>query len=107
MIRATNSIAVRFEKVVEGINKILRAEIEQPQALQKNVLKKIGDLFHEQAETINKQGGRLTNFSQIQERDNKKLFQLISLYSELATCGVMDGKRKDSLKSEIINLINE
>jgi len=36
-----------------------------------------------------------------------KLFRLINLYSELAACGVMDGKRKDSLKTEIMNLINE
>ncbi|KAA6318126.1 hypothetical protein EZS27_031827, partial [termite gut metagenome] len=39
-------------------------------------------------------------------QENKKLLKLISLYSELATCGVMDNKRKESLKVEIINLIN-
>lgn len=36
-----------------------------------------------------------------------KLLKLISLYSELATCGVMDGKRKENLRAEINDLINE
>jgi len=104
---ATNSIAVRFEKIVEGINKILKAEIEQSRELQDNVLKKISEVFNQHADVINKQGERINNFSKIQLRDNKKLFRLINLYSELAACGVMDGKRKDSLKTEIMNLINE
>ena len=43
---------------------------------------------------------------QIRQRDYKKLFHLIQFYSELSTCGVMDSKRKDNLKTEIINLIN-
>jgi hypothetical protein len=32
--------------------------------------------------------------------------KLISLYADLAACGVMDGKRKENLKAEIYNLIN-
>jgi hypothetical protein len=107
MIRATNSIALRFEKVVEGINKILRAEIEQSRELQNNVLKKISEVFGQHADVINNQGKQINNFTKIQQRDNKRLFQLIYLYSELASCGVMDGKRKENLKTEIINLINE
>lgn len=107
MIRATNSIAIRFEKVVEGINQILRAEIEQSGELQNNVLKKISEVFGQHADVINNQGKHINNFSKIQQRDNKKLFQLIYLYSELAACGVMDGKRKENLKAEIVNLINE
>ena len=39
--------------------------------------------------------------------NNNKLLKLISLYSELAICGVMDGKRKESLRTEINDLINE
>jgi len=107
MIRATNSIAVKFEKVVEGINKILRAEIEQSRELQNNVLKKVSEVFGQHADVINNQGKQINNFTKIQHRDNKKLFQLIYLYSELASCGVMDGKRKENLKTEIVNLINE
>lgn len=107
MIRATNSIALRFEKVAEGINKILRAEIEQSRELQNNVLKKISEVFGQHADVINNQGKQINNFTKIQHRDNKKLFQLIYLYSELASCGVMEGKRKENLKAEIINLIKE
>ncbi len=107
MIRATNSIAVRFEKVVEGINKILRAEIEKSRELQNNVLKKISEVFSQHADVINNQGKHINNFTKIHQRDNQKLFQLIYLYSELASCGVMDGKRKENLKTEIVNLINE
>ncbi len=107
MIRATNSIALRFEKVVEGVNKILRAEIEQSRELQNNVLKKISEVFSQHADVINNQGKQINNFSKLQQRDNNRLFQLIYLYSELASCGVMDGKRKENLKTEIINLINE
>ena len=31
---------------------------------------------------------------------------MINLYADLAACGVMDGKRKESLKAEIYQLIN-
>jgi len=41
----------------------------------------------------------------MQQRSTKKLLKLIQLYSELSACGVMDGKRKEALKNEIINLI--
>lgn len=59
------------------------------------------------ADVINSQGKQINSLSQAQQRDGKKLLKLISLYSELATCGVMDGKRKDNLKTEIMNLISE
>ena len=51
-------------------------------------------------------GKQLTALYQIHQRDYKKLLQLLQLYSELSTCGVMDGKRKENLKAEIVNLIN-
>lgn len=107
MIRAASSVSLRFEKVVEALNGIIAKELQQSRDLQNTVLNKLSEIFNQHADVINKQGERLINFSKIQKRDNQKLFKLIYLYSELAACGVMDGKRKDSLKTEITNLINE
>ena len=59
------------------------------------------------ATVINNQAKQINDLSQVQQRNTNKLLQLISLYSELATCGVMDGKRKENLKAEIADLINE
>jgi hypothetical protein len=49
----------------------------------------------------------ISNHTQTQQRDNRKLLKLISLYSELAACGVMDGKRRESLRAEIAQLTDE
>lgn len=70
-------------------------------------LKKLDEQFGKVANVINNQAKLINDLSQTQQKDYKKLLELISLYSELATCGVMDGKRKENLKSEIIELINE
>lgn len=67
---------------------------------------KVSEQFGKHADVINQQGKQLTALYQIHQRDYKKLLQLIQLYSELSTCGVMDGKRKENLKTEIVNLIN-
>ncbi len=121
MIRASHSIAVKFDLVVKTLSEKLDLETENSKNILIQVLQKLDEHFGRQAEVINNQAriidgntksieslsqsmGRL---SQIQERYNKKLLELISLYSELATCGVMDGKRKENLKAEIIALINE
>ena len=105
MIRATNSIAVRFETIVKGFGDMLTSEIETSRDLQSNVLKKLSEVFNQHAEVVNNQGKQITTLSQTQQRSTKKLLKLIQLYSELSACGVMDGKRKESLKNEIINLI--
>ena len=55
---------------------------------------------------INNQSKQINALYQIHQRDYKKLLQLIQLYSELSACGVMDSKRKESLKTEINNLVN-
>lgn len=114
MIRASNSIAVRIETTVKDLGELLASEINTSRELQDNVLKKISETFNQHAGVINNQAKQINDLAQIinslskkQEQSNNKLLQLISLYSELATCGVMDGKRKENLKTEIINLINE
>ena len=107
MIRTSHAITVRFEKVVTELCELVSSEISSSRELQDNVLKKVSEAFTQHAGVINNQAKQINSLSQIHGQNTKKLLQLISLYSELATCGVMDGKRKESLKTEIIDLINE
>ena len=108
MIRATNSIAVRFDSIVKALETLVLSQLEKNQEKHNAVLQRISDKFGEHADVINSQGKQINALYQIHQRDYKKLLlKLISLYAELAACGVMDGKRKESLKAEITNLINE
>lgn len=107
MIRTSHSIAVRFETVVKELNNLIASEIEQSRELQANVIKKIGESLTQHADVFNHHGKQVTNLARVHQNDNTKLLKLIYFYSELATCGVMDGKRKENLKAEINNLINE
>lgn len=114
MIRASHSIAVKFDASVKEQKELISSEINSSRELQDNVLKKISETFNQHAGVINNQAKQINDLSQAinssskkQEQNNNKLLKLISLYSELATCGVMDGKRKENLKAEINNLINE
>lgn len=114
MIRTSHSIAVRFDNTVKEQNGLITSEINTSRELQDNVLKKITETFNQHAGVINNQAkqindlaGVISSSSKKQDRNNSKLLKLISLYSELATCGVMDGKRKENLRNEINDLINE
>ncbi|WP_282918731.1 BfmA/BtgA family mobilization protein [Porphyromonas macacae] len=106
MIRTSHSIAVRFDTVVKGLSDHVDLEIQNSKETLINVLKKLDEQFGKVANIINNQAKLINDLSQISQRDNKKLLVLISLYSELATCGVMDGKRKENLRNEINDLIN-
>lgn len=107
MIRATNSIAVRFDGVVKALETLVLSQLEKNQEKYNAVLKRLSDKFTEHADVINGQGKQIGTLSQVQKKDNAKLLKLISLYADLAACGVMDGKRKENLKAEITTLINE
>ena len=85
---------------------LILAWLKTSQGKQTAVLQKVSEQFSKHADVINQQGKQLNALYQIHQRDYKKLLQLIQLYSELSACGVMDSKRKESLKAEIINLIN-
>ena len=106
MIRTANSIAVRFDTIGKTLETLILSQLESSQGKQTAVLQKVSEQFGKHADVINQQGKQLTALYQIHQRDYKKLLQLIQLYSELSACGVMDSKRKESLKAEIINLIN-
>lgn len=114
MIRTSHSIAVRFDSTVKEQKELITSEINTSRELQDNVLKKITETFNQHAGVINNQAKQINDLTGVinlsskkQERNNNKLLKLISLYSELATCGVMDGKRKENLRAEINDLISE
>ena len=106
MIRATNSIALRFDTISKTLETLILSQLEVSQERQTAVLKKLSEQFGNHANVINSQSKQINALYQIHQRDYKKLFHLIQLYSELSACGVMDSKRKESLKAEITNLIN-
>jgi hypothetical protein len=121
MIRTSHSIAVKFDTAVGILTEKVNLEINTSKDNLVNVLKKLDEHFGKIAVVINNQSASLDKLStiidnhsktintqtKIQQRDSQKLLKLISLYSDLATCGVMDGKRKENLKTEINDLINE
>ncbi|WP_195547442.1 BfmA/BtgA family mobilization protein [Bacteroides intestinalis] len=107
MIRVTNSIALRFDGIVKSLETLVLSQLEKNQEKYNAVLQRLSNKFTEHANVINGQGKQIGTLSQVQKRDNTKLLKLISLYADLASCGVMDGKRKENLKAEITNLINE
>ena len=106
MIRTANSIAVRFNTIGKTLETLILSQLESNQGKQTAVLQKVSEQFGKHADVINQQGKQLNALYQIHQSDYKKLFQLMQLYSELSACGVMDGKRKENLKAEIINLIS-
>ncbi|HHV85300.1 MAG TPA: clindamycin resistance transfer factor BtgA [Petrimonas sp.] len=107
MIRATNSIAVRFDSVAKTLETLIISLLEKNLNTYNTVLQRISDQIKQHADVINNQGKQIGSLQQTQKKDNAKLLKLISLYADLAACGVMDGKRKENLKAEIANLINE
>jgi hypothetical protein len=107
MIRTSNSIAVRFDAIAKSLSEKLDLEVKNSKDILVQVLRKLDEQFGEQAKVINNQSQIINSLLQKEERNNSKLLKIISLYSELTTCGVMDSKRKENLKAEIINLINE
>ena len=106
MIRVTNSIALRFDAIGKTLETLILSQMEANQEKYNAVLQKLSDKLTEHANVINGQGKRIDTLSEVQKRDNVKLLKLINLYADLASCGVMDGKRKESLKAEIYQLIN-
>lgn len=107
MIRTSNSIAVKFDTVVKTISEKLDSEIANSKDTLANVLRKLDEQFGKIADVVTNHSKVINSLSQAGQRDNKKLLKLIALYVDLASCGVMDGKRKENLKAEINNLIDE
>ena len=106
MIRTANFIAVRFDGIGKTLETLILSQLESSQGKQTAVLKKLSEQFCNHADVINNQSKQINALYQIHQRDYKKRLHLIQLYSELSACGVMDSKKKDNLKAEIINLIS-
>lgn len=106
MIRTTNSIATRFDNIAKSMEDIIIAQLESHQVRHANLIQNQSDRFSGHADAINNQAKQISALYKLQQSGNQKMLKLIALYTELATLGVMDGKRKDTLKNEIITLIN-
>ena len=107
MIRTSHSIASKFDTVVGNLSEKVDSEIKNSKDTLINVLRKLDEQFGKVADVVNNHSKIINSQTQVQKKDYAKLLKLISLYSELASCGVMDGKRKENLKAEINSLINE
>lgn len=106
MIRTIHSIAVRFDSIVESLETLVLSQLEKNQEKYNDVIQKLTNKLNQHANVINNQGKQIGSLRQAQEKDSTKLLKLISLYADLATCGVMDGKRKENLRAEITNLMD-
>ena len=107
MIRATNFYRFTFRGYRQNIrNSHTLSTGSQSEKTNSRALKKLSEQFSNHADVINNQSKQINALYQIHQRDYKKLLHLIQLYSKLSACGVMDSKRKENLKAEIINLIN-
>lgn len=107
MIRTSNSIAVKFDAVAKTISERLDSEIANSKDTLVNVLKKLDEQFGKIADVVTNHSKVINSLSQAGQRDNKKILKLIALYADLASCGVMDGKRKENLRNEITDLIDK
>ncbi len=106
MIRISHSIATRFDSIAKTLENLILSQLEASREKQYAILQKISDQFGKHAGAINNQTRQINTLHQLQQKESSKLLKLINLYTDLASCGVMDGKRKETLKAEITNLIN-
>lgn len=106
MIRTSNSIATRFDNIVKTMEDSILSHLKANQEGQSNLLKMLSEKFTGHADAINNQAKQITAVYKTQQKDNKILLQLISLYSDLANCGVMESKKKESLRGEINKLMS-
>lgn len=90
MVRATNSIALRFDTIGKTLEALILSQLESSQERQTAVLKKLSEQFCNHADVINNQSKQINALYQIHQWDYKKLFHLIQFYSELSTYNLMD-----------------
>ena len=73
MIRATNSIALRFDAIGKTLETLILSQLEVSQERQTAVLKKLSEQFCNHADVINNQSKQINALYQIHQRDYKKL----------------------------------
>ncbi len=72
MIRATNSIATRFDGIVKALETLVLSQLEKKQEKYNAVLQKVSDKINEHANVINNQGKQIGALRQVQEKDGAK-----------------------------------
>ena len=73
LIRATNSIALRFDVIGKTLETLILSQLEASQERQTAVLKKLSEQFCNHADVINNQSKQINALYQIHQRDYKKL----------------------------------
>ncbi len=106
MVRVANSIAVKFDTIAKGLTDTLTENLGDNRTLYTKLAEIVGNNFKSQADTLNNHANAINTLGKLLQQGNKKVIQLLYLYSELMNCGMMDTKRKEILKTEITNLIN-
>ena len=106
MVRVANSIAVKFDTIAKGLTDTLTENLGDNRTLYTKLAEIVGNNFKSQADTLNNHANAINTLSKLLQQGNKKVMQLVYLYTELVNCGMMDTKRKENLKTEIVNLIN-
>ena len=71
MIRATNSIALRFDAIGKTLETLILSQLEAIQERQTAVLKKLSEQFGNHADVINNQSKQINALYHIHQRDYK------------------------------------
>ncbi|MDR0864274.1 MAG: hypothetical protein LBO74_05000 [Candidatus Symbiothrix sp.] len=106
MVKTTHAIFFRFETIVNNLVAKIDSEIIASRENIQNILKKMDEVFNEQKAATQDITKRINLVYNFQKANMNRLFQLITVYAELAACGITDGKKKERLKEDIDNLIN-
>ena len=102
MIRATNAIASRFDLVVKSINDKLDEYILASNRNVQDVSKSTSRTIYEQQRNTE---NILDKVKFMNNANLSKILQLISLYVDLSSCGITEGKKKESIRQEIQKIL--
>jgi hypothetical protein len=105
MVKATHAISLRFDATVKNLETQINSEFTASKENMETVSRKMNNGFNSQKEAIQEISKKMNLLYHFHKDKMNQLFNLIGLYAELVTCGVMDGKRKESLKAEIDQLV--
>jgi len=105
MIRATNSIAVRFDGIGKDIVTTINKHLEQTDNQNKKFVETLNTNFKKIDEAISKHASVINLLSKRQILQEKKQIKLLSLYEELSNCGITEGKKKEQLREQIKTLV--
>ena len=106
MIRVANSIAIKFDATAKGLTDAYVENVQENKNILAKLSELIGNNFKMQTDTLNNHASAINTLAKLLKQGNKKIEQIVYLYAELSNCGVMDSKKKENLKTQIVNLIN-